>query len=118
MAGGWIHQNQDHLDFKPSDFDNKTYGVLSAKVHNAFPFNDSRWRIHTQRAVDSSKRFYSHIALHLPTNALWRQLMVRRCYGFMDGFAQPDLVGLNFSLRYPLLECRYWRILLGNFPRN
>jgi alpha-D-xyloside xylohydrolase len=48
----------DHLDFKPSDFDNKTYLGSFRKVRNAFPLMTVGGVSSHQRAVDSGKRIF------------------------------------------------------------
>ena len=55
----WMDSSEpDHLDFKPSDFDNKTYLGSFRKVRNAFPLMTVGGVYTHQRAVDSSKRVF------------------------------------------------------------
>ncbi|MGZ3845863.1 MAG: glycoside hydrolase family 31 protein, partial [Flavisolibacter sp.] len=55
----WMDSSEpDHLDFKPSDFDNKTYLGSFRKVRNAFPLMTVGGVFTHQRAVDSSKRVF------------------------------------------------------------
>jgi alpha-D-xyloside xylohydrolase len=43
MDGWWMDSSEpDHMDFKPSDFDNKTYLGSFRKVRECIPFNDCR----------------------------------------------------------------------------
>jgi alpha-D-xyloside xylohydrolase len=59
MDGWWMDSSEpDHLDFKPSDLDNKTYLGSFRKVRNAFPLMTVGGVYQHQRAVDSSKRVF------------------------------------------------------------
>lgn len=55
----WMDSSEpDHLDFKPTDFDNKTYLGSFRKVRNAFPLMTVGGVYQHQRAVDSAKRIF------------------------------------------------------------
>ena len=59
IDGWWLDSSEpDHLDFKPSDLDNKTYLGSFRKVRNAFPLMAVGAVFQHQRAVDSSKRIF------------------------------------------------------------
>ncbi|MEO6547319.1 MAG: glycoside hydrolase family 31 protein [Ferruginibacter sp.] len=59
IDGWWMDSSEpDHLDFKPSDLDNKTYLGSFRKVRNAFPLMTVGGVYQHQRAVDSSKRIF------------------------------------------------------------
>lgn len=59
LDGWWMDSSEpDHLDFKPSDLDNKTYLGSFRKVRNAFPLMTVGGVYQHQRAVDSSKRVF------------------------------------------------------------
>jgi alpha-D-xyloside xylohydrolase len=59
LDGWWMDSSEpDHLDAKPSDFDNKTYLGSFRKVRNAFPLMTVGGVSTHQRAVDSSKRVF------------------------------------------------------------
>jgi alpha-D-xyloside xylohydrolase len=59
IDGWWMDSSEpDHLDFKPSDLDNKTYLGSFRKVRNAFPLMTVGGVFKHQRAVDSSKRIF------------------------------------------------------------
>jgi len=59
IDGWWMDSSEpDHLDFKPSDFDNKTYLGSFRKVRNAFPLMTVGGVYQHQRSVDSSKRIF------------------------------------------------------------
>ncbi len=59
IDGWWMDSSEpDHLDFKPSDLDNKTYLGSFRKVRNAFPLMTVGGVYTHQRAVDSNKRVF------------------------------------------------------------
>ncbi|MCU7550214.1 DUF5110 domain-containing protein [Chitinophagaceae bacterium LB-8] len=59
LDGWWMDSSEpDHLDFKPSDLDNKTYLGSFRKVRNAFPLMTVGGVYTHQRRVDSSKRVF------------------------------------------------------------
>ena len=59
LDGWWMDSSEpDHLDAKPSDFDNKTYLGSFRKVRNAFPLMTVGGVSTHQRAIDSGKRVF------------------------------------------------------------
>lgn len=59
IDGWWMDSTEpDHLDFKPSDLDNKTYLGSFRKVRNAYPLMTVGGVYDHQRKVDSSKRVF------------------------------------------------------------
>jgi alpha-D-xyloside xylohydrolase len=59
IDGWWMDSSEpDHLDFKPSDLDEKTYLGSFRKVRNAFPLMTVGGVYSHQRAIDSSKRVF------------------------------------------------------------
>ncbi|HLP17023.1 MAG TPA: glycoside hydrolase family 31 protein, partial [Bacteroidota bacterium] len=59
MDGWWMDSSEpDHMQFKPSDFDNKTYLGSFRKVRNAFPLMTVGGVSDHQRAVSSDKRVF------------------------------------------------------------
>ncbi len=59
MDGWWMDSSEpDHLDFKPSDFDNKTYLGSFRKVRNAFPLMTVGGLSQHQRSTTSDKRVF------------------------------------------------------------
>jgi alpha-D-xyloside xylohydrolase len=59
MDGWWMDSSEpDHLQFKPSDFDNKTYLGSFRKVRNAFPLMTVGGVSAHQRSVTSDKRVF------------------------------------------------------------
>ena len=59
LDGWWMDSSEpDHLDFKPSDLDNKTWLGSFRKVRNAFPLMTVGGVYTHQRAIDSVKRVF------------------------------------------------------------
>ena len=59
MDGWWMDSTEpDHLQFKPSDMDNKTYLGSFRKVRNAFPLMTVGGVSDHQRSVSSDKRVF------------------------------------------------------------
>jgi alpha-D-xyloside xylohydrolase len=59
MDGWWMDSSEpDHMQFKPSDFDNKTHLGSFRKVRNAFPIMTVGGVSDHQRAVTSDKRVF------------------------------------------------------------
>ena len=59
LDGWWMDSSEpDHLDFKPSDLDNRTFLGSFRKVRNAFPLMTVGGVYTHQRAVDSGKRVF------------------------------------------------------------
>lgn len=59
IDGWWMDSTEpDHLDFKPSDFDLKTYLGSFRKVRNAFPLMTVGGVAEHQRAANSDKRVF------------------------------------------------------------
>ena len=59
MDGWWMDSSEpDHLNFKPSDLDNKTWMGSFRKVRNAFPLMTVGGLYQHQRSVTSDKRVF------------------------------------------------------------
>jgi len=59
IDGWWMDSSEpDHLDFKPSDMDNKTFLGSFRKVRNAFPLMTVGGVYDHQRSVSNSKRVF------------------------------------------------------------
>jgi len=59
MDGWWMDSSEpDHMQFKPADFDNKTYLGSFRKVRNAFPLMTVGGLSQHQREVTSDKRVF------------------------------------------------------------
>ena len=121
IDGWWMDSSEpDHLDFKPSDFDNKTYLGSFRKVRNAFPLMTVGGVYTHQRAVDSSKRVFI-----LTRSAFAGQQRYGANTWSGDVTASWTALrnqisaGLNFSLTgIPYWNADIGGFFLGNFPRK
>ena len=121
MDGWWMDSSEpDHLNVKPSDFDNKTYLGSFRKVRNAFPLMTVGGLYTHQRSVTSDKRVFiltrSAFAgqQHYGANT-WSGDVVAS----WDALRQQISAGLNFSLS----DIPYWNSDIGgfflwNFPKK
>jgi alpha-D-xyloside xylohydrolase len=113
MDGWWMDSSEpDHLDFKPSDFDNKTYLGSFRKVRNAFPLMTVGGVYQHQRSVSSNKRVFiltrSAFAGQQRYGAnTWSGDIVSS----WDALRQQISAGLNFSLS----AIPYWNSDIGGF---
>jgi len=121
MDGWWMDSSEpDHLDFKPSDFDNKTYLGSFRKVRNAFPLMTVGGVYDHQRSVTSDKRVFI-----LTRSAFAGQ---QRCgantwsgdvVASWDALRQQISAGLNFSLSgIPYWNSDIGGFFLWNFPKK
>jgi len=113
MDGWWMDSSEpDHLDFKPSDFDNKTFLGSFRKVRNAFPLMTVSGLYQHQRAVSSDKRVFiltrSAFAgqQHYGANT-WSGDVTSS----WDALKNQISAGLNFSLS----DIPYWNSDIGGF---
>ena len=113
MDGWWMDSSEpDHLDFKPSDLDNKTYLGSFRKVRNAFPLMTVSGLYTHQRAVSSDKRVFiltrSAFAgqQHYGANT-WSGDVTAS----WDALRNQISAGLNFSLS----DIPYWNSDIGGF---
>jgi len=113
MDGWWMDSSEpDHLQFKPSDFDNKTYLGSFRKVRNAFPLMTVGGVYQHQRAVTSDKRVFiltrSAFAGQQRYGAnTWSGDVVAS----WDALRNQISAGLNFSL----CGIPYWNSDIGGF---
>ena len=113
MDGWWMDSSEpDHLQFKPSDFDNKTYLGSFRKVRNAFPLMTVGGVYQHQRAVTSEKRVFiltrSAFAGQQRYGAnTWSGDVVAS----WDALRNQISAGLNFSL----CGIPYWNSDIGGF---
>ena len=113
MDGWWLDSSEpDHLDYKPSDFDNKTYLGSFRKVRNAFPLLHVGGVYDNQRSVTSGKRVFiltrSAFAGQQRYGAnTWSGDVVSS----WDAFRNQISAGLNFSL----CGIPYWNSDIGGF---
>ena len=113
MDGWWMDSSEpDHLDFKPSDLDNKTYLGSFRKVRNAFPLMTVGGIYQHQRSVSSDKRVFI-----LTRSAFAGQQRYGANTWSGDVTASWDALrnqisaGLNFSLS----DIPYWNSDIGGF---
>jgi alpha-D-xyloside xylohydrolase len=121
IDGWWMDSSEpDHFDFKPSDFDTKTYLGSWRKVRNAFPLMTVSGVYQHQRAVSSDKRVFiltrSAFAGQQRYGAnTWSGDVVAS----WDALRNQISAGLNFSL----CGIPYWNSDIGgfflwNFPKK
>lgn len=113
MDGWWMDSSEpDHLDFKPSDLDNKTYLGSFRKVRNAFPLMTVGGISQNQRTTSSDKRVFI-----LTRSAFAGQQRYGANTWSGDVTASWDALrnqisaGLNFSLS----AIPYWNSDIGGF---
>jgi alpha-D-xyloside xylohydrolase len=113
IDGWWMDSSEpDHLDFKPSDFDLKTYLGSFRKVRNAFPLMTVGGVAEHQRAASSDKRVfiltrsafagqqrYGSMTWSGDVNSSWQTLR------------NQIPAGLNFSMS----AIPYWNTDIGGF---
>jgi alpha-D-xyloside xylohydrolase len=113
MDGWWLDSSEpDHLDFKPSDLDNKTSLGSFRKVRNAFPLMTVGGLYDHQRSVTSDKRVFiltrSAFAGQQRYGAnTWSGDVVAS----WKALRQQISAGLNFSLS----AIPYWNSDIGGF---
>ena len=113
MDGWWMDSSEpDHLQFKASDFDNKTYLGSFRKVRNAFPLMTVGGLYQHQRSVTSDKRVFiltrSAFAGQQRYGAnTWSGDVVAS----WDALRNQISAGLNFSL----CGIPYWNSDIGGF---
>ena len=113
MDGWWMDSSEpDHLDFKPSDLDNKTYLGSFRKVRNAFPLMTVGGIYDHQRAVSSDKRVF---ILTRSAFAGQQRYGANTWSGDVtaswDALKNQITAGLNFSLS----DIPYWNSDIGGF---
>lgn len=98
MDGWWMDSTEpDHFDWKPEDFDTKTYLGSFRKVRNAYPLLTVGGVYDNQRAVTSDKRvFILTRSVFCRTATLRSQCMVGRYRFFLGITAQSDSGRLEF----------------------
>jgi len=113
MDGWWLDSSEpDHMQFRSSDFDNKTYLGSFRKVRNAFPLMTVSGLYQHQRSVTSDKRVFiltrSAFAGQQRYGAnTWSGDVVAS----WDALRNQISAGLNFSL----CGIPYWNSDIGGF---
>jgi alpha-D-xyloside xylohydrolase len=113
MDGWWMDSSEpDHMDFKPSDLDNKTYLGSFRKVRNAFPLMTVGGLSQHQHSVTSDKRVF---ILTRSAFAGQQRLGANTWSGDVvaswDALRNQISAGLNFSLS----AIPYWNSDIGGF---
>jgi alpha-D-xyloside xylohydrolase len=113
MDGWWLDSSEpDHMQFKPSDFDNKTYLGSFRKVRNAFPLMTVGGLSEHQRSVTSDKRVF---ILTRSAFAGQQRYGVNTWSGDVvsswEALRNQISAGLNFSL----CGIPYWNSDIGGF---
>jgi alpha-D-xyloside xylohydrolase len=113
MDGWWMDSSEpDHLDAKPSDFDEKTYLGSFRKVRNAFPLMSVGGVSQHQRSVTSDKRVF---ILTRSAFAGQQRYGANTWSGDVsaswENFRNQIPAGLNFSLT----GIPYWNSDIGGF---
>ena len=122
IDGWWLDSSEpDHLDFKPSDFDNKTYLGSFRKVRNAFPLMHIGGVYDHQRSVSSDKRVFiltrsAFAGQQRYGSNIWSGDVVASWGALRNSdFCRAELL----TERSTVLELRYRRILPLEFsPRT
>ncbi|MFZ2286966.1 MAG: TIM-barrel domain-containing protein [Bacteroidales bacterium] len=116
IDGWWMDSSEpDHLDFKPSDLDNKTYLGSFRKVRNAFPLMTVGGLYQHQRSVTSGKRIF----ILTRSGFAGQQRYAANVWSGDVTASWPALrnqisAGLNFSLS----AIPYWNSDIGGFFLN
>ncbi len=121
IDGWWLDSSEpDHMDVKPSDFDNKTYLGSFRKVRNAFPLMHVGGVYDHQRSVTSSKRVFiltrsGFAGQQRFGSNIWSGDVVSS----WDALRNQISAGLNWSL----CGLPYWNSDIGgfflwNFPKK
>ncbi len=113
IDGWWIDSSEpDHMDFKPSDLDNKTYLGSFRKVRNAFPLMTVGGIYEHQRAVTSDKRVFiltrsAFAGQQRYASNVWSGDVTASWTALRNQIS----AGLNFSLS----NIPYWNSDIGGF---
>jgi alpha-D-xyloside xylohydrolase len=113
MDGWWLDSSEpDHLNFKPSDFDNTTYLGSFRKVRNAFPLMHVGGIHDHQRSTSSDKRVFiltrsAFAGQQRYGSNTWSGDVVSSWQALRDQIS----AGLNFSL----CGIPYWNSDIGGF---
>ncbi len=116
IDGWWIDSSEpDHMDFKPSDLDNKTYLGSFRKVRNAFPLMTVGGVYQHQRSVSSDKRVFiltrsAFAGQQRYASNVWSGDVTASWTALRNQISS----GLNFSLS----NIPYWNSDIGGFFLN
>jgi alpha-D-xyloside xylohydrolase len=113
IDGWWLDSSEpDHMDFKPSDLDNRTYLGSFRKVRNAFPLMTVGGLYQHQRAVTSDKRVFiltrsAFAGQQRYASNVWSGDVTASWAALRNQIS----AGLNFSLS----NIPYWNSDIGGF---
>lgn len=116
LDGWWMDSSEpDHLDFKPSDFDNKTWLGSFRKVRNAFPLMTVGGVYTHQRAVDSAKRVF---ILTRSAFAGQQRYGANTWSGDVNSSWQSLRNQIPAGLNFSMSAIPYWNSDIGGFFAN
>lgn len=121
IDGWWLDSSEpDHLEFKPSDFDNKTYLGSFRKVRNAFPLMHVGGVYDGQRSVASNKRvFILTRSMFAGQQRYGANTWSGDVVASWDALRDQISAGLNFSLTgIPYWNSDIGGFFLWNFPKK
>lgn len=113
IDGWWLDSSEpDHMDFKPSDLDNRTYLGSFRRVRNAFPLMTVGGVYQHQRAVTSDKRVFiltrsAFAGQQRYASNVWSGDVTASWAALRNQIS----AGLNFSLS----NIPYWNSDIGGF---
>lgn len=113
IDGWWLDSSEpDHLDVKPSDFDDHTYLGTFRKVRNAFPLVHVGGVYNGQRSVTSAKRvFILTRSMFAGQQRYGADTWSGDVVASWDALRNQISAGLNFSL----CGIPYWNSDIGGF---
>ncbi|MDP4208214.1 MAG: glycoside hydrolase family 31 protein [Bacteroidota bacterium] len=113
IDGWWMDSSEpDHLSFKPSDFDLKTYLGSFRKVRNAFPLMTVGGVSEHQRAVSSDKRIF---ILTRSAFAGQQRYGANTWSGDVNSSWQTLRNQIPAGLNFTLSAIPYWNTDIGGF---
>ncbi len=121
MDGWWLDSSEpDHMDVKPSDFDDRTFLGSFRKVRNAFPLMHVGGIYDHQRSVTSAKRVFiltrsGFAGQQRDGSMIWSGDVVASWKALRDQIS----AGLNWSLSgLPYWNSDIGGFFLWNFPKK
>jgi len=116
IDGWWMDSSEpDHLDFKPSDFDLKTYLGSFRKVRNAFPLMTVGGVAEHQRATSSDKRVF---ILTRSAFAGQQRYGANTWSGDVNSSWQSLRNQIPAGLNFSMSAIPYWNTDIGGFFAN
>ena len=116
IDGWWMDSSEpDHLDFKPSDFDLKTYLGSFRKVRNAFPLMTVGGVGEHQRAASSDKRVF---ILTRSAFAGQQRYGANTWSGDVNSSWQSLRNQIPAGLNFSMSAIPYWNTDIGGFFAN